>query len=305
MKVEKFSDGNIVKYVFIKEDACYEAVLYKYPTYEERTVLCISTQCGCPVGCQFCGTGKQFIRNLTDQEIIDQVAYIFSDIGYITRIEKPHAIIQNFVIKKCQIMLMSMGEPFLNYSNVSKALKTLNHWMRCNADLLVSTIGPHANDDFYEFLGLSMGIQKIGLQFSVHKSTDEARNILIPFKQKMSLFQIRNYGVQWWNSTGRKPYVNYCIDGTNNTIDDYNRLIALFPPNVFCFTFSVICAADQTMKDAGFKNINAIEEFQQKFIKVGYDTRVFNPDGQDSVGGGCGQLWYVQDWMQQKKLNKN
>ena len=80
MEVKKFEDGDVSKYVFVKDDACYEAVLYKYPTYEERTVLCVSTQCGCPVGCTFCATGKRFVRNLTSDEIIEQVQYIMTDI---------------------------------------------------------------------------------------------------------------------------------------------------------------------------------------------------------------------------------
>lgn len=56
---------NVAKLVFTKPDAVVEAVLYRYPTYDERTVICCSTQSGCPVGCRFCGTGDYFVRNLT------------------------------------------------------------------------------------------------------------------------------------------------------------------------------------------------------------------------------------------------
>ena len=44
------TDENVSKFVFTKADAVAEAVLYKYPTYEDRTVICCSTQSGCPVG---------------------------------------------------------------------------------------------------------------------------------------------------------------------------------------------------------------------------------------------------------------
>lgn len=44
------SDQNVLKYVFERDDAVAESVLYKYPTYEKRTVVCCSTQSGCPVG---------------------------------------------------------------------------------------------------------------------------------------------------------------------------------------------------------------------------------------------------------------
>ena len=70
-EVKQFADpsGNVWKYVFHFEDAIAEAVLYRYGTFKERTVMCVSVQSGCPVGCVFCGTGKKFIRNLTIDEI--------------------------------------------------------------------------------------------------------------------------------------------------------------------------------------------------------------------------------------------
>lgn len=49
------SDKNVSKYVFYLGNTVAEAVLYKYNTYEERTVICCSTQSGCPIGCRFCG----------------------------------------------------------------------------------------------------------------------------------------------------------------------------------------------------------------------------------------------------------
>lgn len=58
IKIIDSSDTNVKKFVFEKENAVAEAVLYKYPTYEDRTVICCSTQSGCPVGCRFCGAGN-------------------------------------------------------------------------------------------------------------------------------------------------------------------------------------------------------------------------------------------------------
>ena len=80
-------------------------------------------------------------------------------------------------------------------------------------------------------------------------------------------------------------------------MEDAQRLSALFSPMIFCFTFSVVCSANETMKDAGYKNLESIREFEKYFMEKGYNTRVFNPAGQDDIGGGCGQLWYVQQWM--------
>jgi 23S rRNA (adenine2503-C2)-methyltransferase len=51
------------------------------------------------------------------------------------------------------------------------------------------------------------------------------------------------------------------------------------------------------MKNAGFKNLDKIRDFEKQFLEAGYNTRIFDPAGQDDIGGGCGQLWYVQKWM--------
>lgn len=286
-KVFESSEGNVFKYVFTSNDMVAEAVLYQYNSFYERTVICCSTMSGCPVGCKFCGTGNQFIRNLTATEIIEQIHTILSNQG----IEDVDSIGKRF-----QIMFMSMGEPFLNYINVEEAINIL-HSEYPNAELLISTIAPNENSNFRKFLKLSKNINKIGLQFSIHKSNDKERNILIPYKNKYTLKQIRDYGIIWWKETGRNPYLNYCIDGTNNTEKYADELMNLFSPIIFNFTFSVVCSKNENMKEVGFKNIDAIRNFEELFLQVGYNTRIFNPAGQDDIGGGCGQLWYVQQWI--------
>lgn len=294
MNAKRFDSGtgNVWKYVFHIPGAITESVLYRYPTFEERTVVCCSVQSGCPVGCKFCGTGKRFLRNLTSEEIAAQVDYILTN----QEISAPK-------IEKFQIMFMSMGEPFLNYDNVERAIKIL-HKKYPNAQLLISTIAPKAKESFRRFMVLSKEVDKIGLQFSIHKSTNQERDRLIPFADKLGLEEIRDYGIEWWRETGRKPYCNYCVDGKNNTDMDFGKLRSLFPPNVFCFTFSVVCAKDETLKDAAFRNIDAINKFRQKFVEAGYDTRIFDPAGQDDIGGGCGQLWYVQDYLKKAGSQK-
>ena len=150
-------------------------------------------------------------------------------------------------------------------------------------------------------INVSKEISKVGLQFSIHKSNDEERNELIPFKKKMSLKKIRDAGIIWWKETGRKPYLNYCVDGTNNSEKNFLELTNLFSPVVFNFTFSVVCSSDENMKDKSFRNLDIIKEFQDKFLNEGYNVRTFDPAGQDDIGGGCGQLWYVQQWLSNYK----
>ena len=294
MNFKKFigSNDNVIKYVFTGEDYVLESVLYKYPEYMERTVICCSVMSGCPVGCTFCGTGNKFIKNIESNLIVKQINTVLEDVDIRDRMHE---------CKKFQIMFMSMGEPLLNWDSVEIAIKELNR-LYPNAQLLLSTIAPNKPENFKRLIQLAEEIDKVGLQFSVHKSTDEARNKLIPYSNKYSLKQIRDIGILFYARTGRKAYCNYCIDGTNNTPEDAENLLNLFSPTAFCFTFSVVCSADETMKDAGFRNLDVIRQFEERFITEGYNTRIFDPAGQDDIGGGCGQLWYVQDWM--KNHNK-
>lgn len=291
-KVFESSEGNVWKYVFTKEDMVAEAVLYKYNSFYDRTVICCSVMSGCPVGCTFCGTGARFIRNLKAEEIVEQIEDVLASKALIDDI--------NEKCKKLQFMFMSMGEPMLNWNEVERAIRIL-HDKFSNAQLLLSTIGCENDEVFHRTIKLSKEIDKIGLQFSIHKSNDKDRNELIPFKNKMNLEKIRDAGIIWWKETERKPFLNYCIDGTNNTDDDFIRLTSLFSPVVFNFTFSVVCSKDETMKDASFRNLNVIRKFQNRFLEKGYNVRTFDPAGQDDIGGGCGQLWYVQNWLKEHK----
>lgn len=113
-KVIVSSDSNVQKYVFTKKDAIFEAVLYKYPDYCTRTVICCSTMSGCPVGCRFCGAGDYFVRSATGTEIVEQVDRCIAD----TKIDPAD-------IERLQIMFMSMGEPLLNPKGMQEALRIL------------------------------------------------------------------------------------------------------------------------------------------------------------------------------------
>lgn len=287
-QIKIFTDDkeNVKKYVFEKPDAIVESVLYKYPDYKTRTVICCSTMSGCPVGCRFCGTGDSFVRNLTAEEVISQPVKLLEDV------EKETGVNAND-IKKLQIMFMSMGEPLLN-KNVIPAIREL-HKRYPKAALLISTSGPDV--DYEPWLQLAEEVPTVGLQFSVHESTDEARNKLIPFNRKLTLNQISMVGEQFFLRTQRPPFFNYCVHEKNNTEQDIARLCGLFNPKCWQATLSVICERGEHIAAANERQRTLAEDFAGKMLGHGYSVRVFNPAGQDSIGGGCGQLWYVQDWM--------
>lgn len=293
VRVVDSSDANVKKFVFNVESdadtsrkaAVAESVLYKYPTYAERTVICCSTQSGCPVGCRFCGAGDYFVRNLTTDEIVSQPVHLLESTG-----------VDPADIERLQIMFMSMGEPMLNSKHLYPAIRLL-HELYPTAALLVSTSAPDV--DYAGFRQLSQEVPTVGLQFSVHESTDEARDALVPFKRKLNLASIAAEGERWFQATGRQPFFNYCVHEKNNTLDDVQRLQALFNPMIWQATISVICERDESIAAANERQRELASDFMQHMLEAGYSTRMFDPAGQDDIGGGCGQLWFVQDWMRQ------
>lgn len=293
IKIFQGDNPNVKKYVFVEDDYVYEAVIYKYPEYIKRTVICCSVQSGCPVGCVFCGTGKRFIKNLSENEIVSQIFNVLNNEGILDITDK---------VEKFQIMFMSMGEPMLNWAEVEKAIYTLNNKFP-NAQLLLSTMGVNDDKIFVKIIETAKKIEKVGLQFSLHNPIDEERNKLIPFKNKYTIREIRERGILFYQETGRKPYINYCVSNENSSEEHIEKLLDIFPPFIFCVTFSAICNADKTNKQEK-TDYEALYNMQSIFIDNGYNVRVFDPAGKDDIGGGCGQLWFVQEWMKRKVTNE-
>lgn len=279
--------ANVCKFVYTNENAVFESVLYRYPTYQDRTVICCSTQSGCPVGCRFCGAGDYFVRSLTAEEIIEQAVY---------SVEQAEAAegIKASEMERLQIMFMSMGEPLLNLKNLGPAIREL-YRLYPNAALLISTSAPRV--DYEAVAELSKEVPTVGLQFSVHESTDEARDALVPFKAKLTLAEIAVEGEKWFATTGRNPFFNYCAHDDNSTVEDAERILALYDPRVWCATVSVICERDEGLPKTNDHQRSLATDFASKLVESGFDTRMFDPAGQDTIGGGCGQLWFVQQWM--------
>lgn len=285
MKVKRIdsTDKDVCKYVFEFDKAVAESVLYKYGSYEERTVICCSTQSGCPVGCRFCGAGDAFVRSLTPGEIVGQVEWLLSDKG-----------IDPAKVQRGQIMFMSMGEPMLNFKALEAAIRELDRRYPRFA-LLISTSAPRV--DYEGVRELSRQVASVGLQFSVHESTDAARDALIPFKAKLTLSEIAAEGARWFEATGRQPFFNYCAHAGNTSEADAARLEALFDPGVWQSTVSVVCEREESIAAANERQRTLATDFMSKLMERGYSTRCFDPAGQDDIGGGCGQLHFVQQWF--------
>jgi 23S rRNA (adenine2503-C2)-methyltransferase len=154
--------------------------------------------------------------------------------------------------------------------------------------------------NFDKFIALSIRHKQAGIQFSVHESNNEARKRLIP-ASTATLQSIGCLGEKWAESTGRKPFFNYCVHSGNASDENITELLENFNPEIWECTLSVICEKDNSMKNEIEKQIDLIRDFAGRMTNADYSIRIFNPAGQDDIGGGCGQLWYFQQWLNQQK----
>ena len=140
----------------------------------ERWMVGVSVQSGCPVHCKFCATGQlKKWRNLTALEIVDQVAFVIGEnIG--------RGSPQNS--QEFKINYTRMGDAFLNIANVRRAIEYISETMP-RAHHYISTIGIKGSD-FSWIKG------NVTLQISLHSLNEKRRNALIPYRNKMSIQEL-------------------------------------------------------------------------------------------------------------------
>lgn len=190
----QLSDGEKVEAVYIPD--------------EGRKTVCISSQVGCAVACQFCATGWMgFRRHLTVGEIVGQLMYIRREID---------PDISN-------IVFMGMGEPFLNYENVmnAAAIITSEHGPGLSSKrITISTSG--IIPKIYEFADSDL---PYNLAISVNATTDEVRQKVMPITKKYPLKELLE-SIQYLNARRKNPatleYV--LLAGVNDSDDDAKRL---------------------------------------------------------------------------------
>ena len=146
---------------------------YELGNRSERWMVGVSVMSGCPVRCKFCATGQmKKWRNLTAQEIFDQVAFIIGN----------NSNINPLASKEFKINYTRMGEPFLNIDNVKKAIKMIDAYYP-NTHHYISTVG--IKDSDYSWIK-----DNITLQLSLHSLNETNRDWLIPYKNKYSIEEL-------------------------------------------------------------------------------------------------------------------
>jgi 23S rRNA (adenine2503-C2)-methyltransferase len=174
----KLTDGQIIETVGIPSN--------------KRLTVCVSTQVGCPMACDFCATGKGgWQRNLSRAEIVDQVLTVQTD----------------FQERVSNVVFMGMGEPLLNMENVLPAIRSLNQDVGIGQrSLTVSTVG--IRDRIRQLAAEHL---QVTLAVSLHAPNQKLREELIPSARSYPLPDLLAECREYVEITGRRVTFEYVL----------------------------------------------------------------------------------------------
>lgn len=285
VSTENSSRTGTKKYLFkTNDDHIVESVIIPEV---KRTTLCISTQVGCPLDCQFCATGLMgYKRNLTSGEIFDQ--YLLASK------EWDKAPITN-------IVYMGMGEPLLNFTNTLKSLEIFAEEKTKDISLrkvTVSTAGIAP-----KIVELADSGIKVKIALSLHSLFEETRSKIMPINKKYSLSDNLEAVRYYANQTGTRITFEYVmLKDINDRSDDLNALIRLcksLPCKLNIIPFNSISHMSPTGLSHELEPSPKyrIEEFVNKLRENDVFTAVRYTQG-DDIAAACGQLAYKFDKAQ-------
>ena len=195
-------DGHTTKTLFRLHDGqLIETVLMRY---DRRNTVCISSQAGCAMGCTFCATAQMGLqRNLTPGEIVAQVLYF----EHLLRGETQAA--PTAAPRVSNVVVMGMGEPLANYTNLWHSLHTLTDPAGFNLGarkITVSTVGlVPAIDRFAE------EPLQINLAVSLHAPNDALRATLTPINHRYPLAELLAASRRYTARTHRRISFEYAM----------------------------------------------------------------------------------------------
>lgn len=261
-------DGT-VKYLYMLPDGEYvESVLMKY---KHGNSICVSSQVGCKMGCEFCASTKAgFVRNLASSEILEQIYQTEKDLD----------------LKISNIVLMGIGEPLDNYKNVVSFLRLINSPLGANISLRnisLSTCG--LVNRINDLAKLKLGIT---LSVSLHASDDEIRDKIMPINHKYKIKELLDACKKYTDITSRRISFEYAlIEGENDSKEDAKKLASILKGQLCHVNLIPV----NKVKETNFRQSSkkSIIDFQNELIKRGINTTVRRTLGAD-ISAACGQL---------------
>ncbi|AOY84722.1 23S rRNA (adenine(2503)-C(2))-methyltransferase RlmN [Moorena producens JHB] len=268
----QLSDGQIIETVGI-------------PT-PKRLTVCVSSQVGCPMACDFCATGKGgFTRNLARHEIVDQVLTVREDFQ-----QRCSAVLGVSPMSDCikkrvsNVVFMGMGEPLLNTEAVVGAVKSLNQDLGIGArSLTISTVGIPGR-----IRQLAQHQLQVTLAVSLHASNQQLREQLIPSAKHYPLKALLDECRDYVNLTSRRVTFEYILlgglnDSQKHAVELANNLRG-FQSHVNLIPYNPISEVDYQRPN--YRRIQGfVEALKQQHIAVS----VRHSRGLDK-DAACGQL---------------
>jgi 23S rRNA (adenine2503-C2)-methyltransferase len=258
-----------------------------YIPEEDRGTLCISTQVGCTLTCTFCHTGTQrLVRNLTAGEIVGQILLARDRLE-----EWPHQIQANaksppggrFITN---VVLMGMGEPLYNFDNVKTAMLITSDGEGISLSKRRITLSTSGVVPEIPRAGAEIGTM---LAISLHATTDELRNKLVPLNKKYPIADLlaacRSY--PGLSNARRITFEYVMLNGINDSTEDAKRLVKLLkgiPAKVNLIPFNPWPGTPYECSPW-----DAIERFAAILNRAGYASPIRTPRGRD-IMAACGQL---------------
>ena len=251
----KLTDGHIIEAVGIPSD--------------KRLTVCVSSQIGCPMACDFCATGKGgYIRNLETYEIVDQVLTVQED----------------FQRRVSNIVFMGMGEPLLNTKNVVAAVRSLNQDIGIGQRMItVSTVGIPGH-----IRRLAEEELQITLAVSLHASNQALRTQLIPSAKQYPLTELIDECREYVKTTGRRVSFEYIVLADLNDQPEHAAELAHelrgFQSHVNLIPYNPITEVDYKRPSR-----KRVEAFTQQLKDKGIAVSVRYSRGLEK-DAACGQL---------------
>jgi len=278
VKEERSTDGT-VKFAFRLADGhLIESVLIPE---EDRHTLCVSSQVGCAMGCNFCLTGTMgFKRNLTVAEIVGQVdstlLWLQRQAGAGEGAASPR--INNLVF-------MGMGEPLLNFDNLIRAIQILMEQRGHDFSgrrITVSTCGivPKMKE-----LGEKV---PVNLAVSLHAADDETRDLLMPINRTYPLEELLRACREFPLPPRRRIMIEYAMLKGINDSAAAARLLVKKLHGIRC-KINILPYNETPSFPYRRPDDETIEAFRQILRKAGHTTLLRASRGAD-ISAACGQL---------------
>ncbi|MBX3701591.1 MAG: 23S rRNA (adenine(2503)-C(2))-methyltransferase RlmN [Dokdonella sp.] len=255
--------GNAIEAVFIPETS--------------RGTLCVSSQVGCALACQFCSTGAQgFNRNLSAAEIVGQVWIAARHLGNVPHHQR----------KLTNVVMMGMGEPLLNFDNVVTAMSVMRDDLGfglANKRVTLSTAG------LVPMIDKLGEVADVSLAVSLHAPNDELRSELMPINRKYPIKALLEACLRYTQRRARTTitFEYTMLKGVNDQPAHARQLVKLMrkvPSKVNLIPFNTFHGTQFERSDEA-----VIRAFQKILLDAGVLTTVRRTRG-DDIDAACGQL---------------